>query len=237
MGLFSHNVPLIEIFQGYTDCHCHLLPGVDDGVRSMETSLAMLSEAAQLGVAHVWLTSHVMEDCPNTPDGLRERFEELKQAIAQAGIQTPQLHLSAENMMDELFESRLEQGIVLPHLARHLLVETSYYNPPFDLYGILSKVKSKGYFPILAHPERYVYMDDAEYRRLKDMGIRFQLNLSSLAGFYGKTAQGKAERMLKLGYYDFTGTDLHNRVMLERYKTAKVSSKVMDRLKVLVKPE
>ena len=82
-----------------------------------------LSEAAQLGVAEVWLTSHVMEDCPNTPDGLRERFEELKQAIAQAGIQTPQLHLSAENMMDELFESRLEQGIVLPHLDRHLLGE------------------------------------------------------------------------------------------------------------------
>ena len=61
MGLFSHNIPLIEILRGYTDCHCHLLPGVDDGARTMEDSLAMLSEAAQLGVAHVSLTSHVME--------------------------------------------------------------------------------------------------------------------------------------------------------------------------------
>ena len=81
--------------------------------------------------------------------------------------------------------------------------------------------------------ERYVYMDDPDYRRLKDMGVRFQLNLSSLAGFYGKTAQAKAEKMLKSGYYNFTGTDLHNRVMLEKYKSAKVSSKVMERLKSL----
>ena len=174
-----------------------------------------------------------MEDCPNTPETLGEKFEQLKEAIAQAGIQTPQLQLSAENMMDELFESRLEQGKVLPHMPRHLLVETSYYTPPFDLDGILSRVFSKGYFPILAHPERYVYMDDPDYRRLKDMGVRFQLNLSSLAGFYGKTAQAKAEKMLKSGYYNFTGTDLHNRVMLEKYKSAKVSSKVMERLKSL----
>lgn len=234
MGLFSHNVPLVEVFKDYTDCHCHLLPGVDDGVRTVEDSLEILKELSQLGVRETWLTSHVMEDCPNTPESLRARFEQLKQAIAQAGIQTPQLHLSAENMMDELFETRLEQGAVLSHIKGHLLVETSYYNPPFDLDGILSRVFSKGYFPILAHPERYVYMDDQDYGRLKGMGVRFQLNLSSLAGFYGKTAQAKAEKMLKLGYYEFTGTDLHNRVMLEKYRTAKVSSKVMDRLKVLV---
>lgn len=233
MGLFSHNVPLVEVFKDYTDCHCHLLPGVDDGVRTMEDSLEILKELSQLGVKEIWLTSHVMEDCPNTPESLGERFEQLKEAIAQAGIQTPQLHLSAENMMDELFETRLEQGKVLPHISRHLLVETSYYTPPFDLDGILSRVFSKGYFPILAHPERYVYMDDPDYRRLKDMGVRFQLNLSSLAGFYGKTAQAKAEKMLKSGYYNFTGTDLHNRVMLEKYKSAKVSSKVMERLKSL----
>ena len=100
MGLFSHNVPLVEVFKDYTDCHCHLLPGVDDGVRTMEDSLEMLAELSRLGVSQVWLTSHVMEDCPNTPESLNARFEELKHSIAQAGIQTPQLHLSAENMMD-----------------------------------------------------------------------------------------------------------------------------------------
>ncbi len=227
MGLFSHKAPLSALFRGYVDCHCHILPGVDDGVRSVEDSLKILSAYHDAGVSEVWLTPHVMEDCPNAPDALRERFEYLKTAIDEKGVEVPVLHLAAENMMDGLFSDRLAQNDVLVHFPRHLLVETSYYNPPFDLDGILRSVRSKGYFPILAHPERYLYMADKDYENLKSDGVKFQLNLSSLVGFYGNTARKKALKLLSRGYYDYTGTDLHRYSMLEAYLEAQVDEKVL----------
>lgn len=227
MGLFSHKAPLSALFRGYVDCHSHILPGVDDGVRSVEDSLKILSAYHDAGVSEVWLTPHIMEDCPNAPDALRERFEYLKAQIDEKGVEVPVLHLAAENMMDGLFSERLAQNDVLVHFPRHLLVETSYYNPPFDLDGILYNVKSKGYFPILAHPERYLYMSDKDYERLKSDGVKFQLNLSSLAGFYGNTARKKALKLLSRGYYDYTGTDLHRYSMLEAYLEAQVDEKVL----------
>lgn len=227
MGLFSHKAPLSTLFRGYVDCHCHILPGVDDGVRSAEDSLKILSAYHDAGVSEVWLTPHIMEDCPNTPDALRERFEYLKALIDEKGVEVPSLHLAAENMMDGLFVERLSQADVLTHFPRHLLVETSYYNPPFDLDDILRRVRSKGYFPILAHPERYLYMGGKDYERLKSDGVKFQLNLSSLVGFYGNTARKKALKLLSQGCYDYTGTDLHRYSMLEAYLEAQVDEKVL----------
>lgn len=227
MGLFSHKAPLSALFRGYVDCHSHILPGVDDGVRSAEDSLKILSAYHEAGVSEVWLTPHVMEDCPNTPASLRERFDFLKALIDERGVEVPTLHLAAENMMDGLLVERLSGGEVLPHFPKHLLVETSYYNPPFDLDAILDNVKSKGYFPILAHPERYLYMGDKDYERLKSDGLRFQLNLSSLVGFYGNGARKKALKLLSLGYYDYTGTDLHRYSMLEAYLEAQVDEKIL----------
>ena len=95
---------------GFTDWHCHVLPGVDDGVRTMAEALEVLEEYGRRGVAEVWLTPHIMEDIPNTTAALRERFSEL-----QAAYSGPvRLHLAAENMLDSLFEERLESGDLLP---------------------------------------------------------------------------------------------------------------------------
>ncbi len=200
------------LLRGWTDWHCHILPGVDDGVRTMEESLEALSWYEEQGVREVWLTPHVMEDIPNTPAQLRARFEELCQAYE--GHLT--LHLAAEHMLDPLFEERLETGKLLPycHSERSeesplLLVETSYFNPPMDLDGLLQRIREKGYRPLLAHPERYVYMTWADYTRLHEAGVLFQLNLPSLAGGYGPDARRKAERLLKARWYHRTGSDLH----------------------------
>ena len=258
------------LLRGWTDWHCHILPGVDDGVRTMEESLEALSWYEEQGVREVWLTPHVMEDIPNTPAQLRARFEELCQAYygefpGQAGDSTSAptcptptghltLHLAAEHMLDPLFEERLETGDLLPychspqscpspschserseesprschserseespqpwpscHSERSeespwLLVETSYFNPPMDLDGLLQRIREKGYRPLLAHPERYVYMTWADYSRLHEAGVLFQLNLPSLAGGYGPDARRKAERLLKARWYHRTGSDLH----------------------------
>ena len=194
-------------FRGFTDWHCHILPGVDDGVQTMEEALQILAEYERLGVKEVWLTPHVMEDVPNTTQHLRERFAEL-QAAYQGKVA---LNLASENMLDNLFEERLNKNDLLPigKDGRHLLVETSYFNPPMGLQNILLRIKAKGYFPILAHPERYQYMAESDYQKLKSMNILFQLNQFSLFGLYGKEVQKRAKTLQKQGMYNYIGTDLH----------------------------
>lgn len=195
-------------FRGFTDWHSHILPGVDDGVRTMQEALEILRRYEEMGVRSVWLTPHIMEDIPNETDFLRERFAELQRSYS--GI--VELHLAAENMLDNLFEERLERNDLLPIGDRgdHLLVETSYFNPPMDLHGMLERIKAKGYYPLLAHPERYVYMSDRDYRNLKTAGVKFQLNIPSLAGLYGATVEAKAQKLLKLNTYDLIGGDVHS---------------------------
>ena len=197
-----------SLLNDFTDHHSHILPGVDDGVKKMEVSLKVLERYEQLGIAEVWCTPHIMEDIPNTTEALRARFAELCEAY-QGPIK---LHLAAEYMMDALFEERLSQGDLLPlgEVGNQLLVETSYFTPPMDMDSILLRIKQKGYYPVLAHPERYVYMDKSRYTELKNKDIRFQLNLSSLAGAYGSEAKDKAHWLLKHNYYNLAGSDLHS---------------------------
>lgn len=204
----KHSLADAKVFQGATDWHCHILPGVDDGIRTMQESLQVLAYYEQIGIKDVWLTPHILEDIPNTTQLLRERFGELQREY-HGGIG---LHLAAENMVDDLFLERLEAGDVLPlgPQADHLLVETSYMQPPLDLYGTLRKIKAKGFVPVLAHPERYAYMSTRDYVTLKEMGCMFQLNVLSLTGNYGTTAMRKAQEMLSRGMYDLCGTDLHS---------------------------
>jgi len=200
------------VFQGFTDWHSHILPGVDDGVRTMEEALDILALYERLGVKTVWLTPHIMEDVPNTTARLKERFAELKATYSG----TVALHLAAEYMLDNLFIKRLEDCDLLPFGERsdQLLVETSCYNPPMSLHGTLKRIRSKGFHPVLAHPERYGYMEDSDYGKLKQEGVRFQINLPSLAGFYGREVRRKTKRLLAKGYADLYGTDTHSPAML-----------------------
>lgn len=191
-----------------SDVHSHILYGVDDGVQQLEESLQILRELENLGIENLWCTPHIMEDIPNQTNFLQERFLQLKQAY-KGKIQ---LHLAAEYMIDNVFNERLSNKDLLPHgeLKNHLLVETSYFNPPLNLEETLQEIYSIGYYPLLAHPERYAYMEDSDYIRLKSNGIKFQLNLLSLKGMYGKTAQKKAEWLLSKNYYDQVGSDIHS---------------------------
>lgn len=194
--------------RGFTDYHSHIMYGVDDGVKTIDLSLQILQRYEGIGIAEVWCTPHIMEDTPNSTDALLNRFAELKAAYTGSVI----LHLGAEYMMDGIFSERLEKNDLLPLGVekKQLLVETSYFTPPMNLEDTLENIKSKGYFPVLAHPERYFYMTKDYYQHLKKLNILFQLNLSSLAGAYGDTVQKKAFWLLRKNYYDIAGSDLHS---------------------------
>ena len=208
-SIFNRKCSVLEsgILAKVEDRHSHILYGVDDGVRTEEDSLAILAWMRGLGLRTLWLTPHIMEDIPNTTAALRERFSELQAAYSGS----VRLHLAAENMLDSLFEERLERDDLRPlgPGGDHLLVETSYFSAPAGFHELLGRIRARGFHPVLAHPERYVYMEDDDYRRLREEGVKFQLNLPSLTGHYGPLARKKAERLRKAGWYEFEGTDLH----------------------------
>lgn len=229
--LFHKSYPLD--YSGFTDWHSHILPGVDDGVSAFDESIAILSGLEQLGVKKVWLTPHIMEDIPNTTEGLRERFRML-QSEYEGNIC---LRLASENMIDALFAERLKDGDFLPigENADMLLVETSYFNAPVNLTGTFEKIKSKGLHPVMAHPERYNYVEDMEqYREWKAAGVRFQLNILSLSGLYGPGAKKKAINLLRNGMYDFAGSDLHREAHISYLRELRVAHSIVPHLRRLV---
>lgn len=209
MRLFHKRTSLAEsnLFHGLTDYHSHLLHGVDDGSKSIEESIDILLHIEALGIRTVWLTPHIMEETPNTTALLLEKYGELTSIYH--GKTT--LRLAAEYMLDILFVERLEKDDLLPlgESGTHLLVETSCFCPPMDYCNLLEQIRQKGYCPVLAHPERYDYMNEKDYIRLKERGIKFQLNLPSIAGMYGKEVQQKALKLIEKGMYDIYGNDIH----------------------------
>ena len=225
MWLFHNDVLFKDsgLLSGFTDCHSHILPGVDDGVATMDETLSLLARYEEMGVGEVWLTPHIMEDVPNETASLRQRFSQLKAEYKG----TIALHLSAEYMVDSLFRALLAGGDLLPwgKGQNRLLVETSCFGAPAGLHDLLREVASKGFYPMLAHPERYMYMLKSDYRQLLDIGVEFQLNLFSLLGMYGKGAKLKAEMLLKEGAYTYIGSDLHRFAALEHALKHRISTK------------
>lgn len=214
-----------------TDHHSHILPGVDDGIATMEEALQALKALAATGIKEVWLTPHIMEDYPNTPAALQERF-----ATLQGSYTGPiTLHLAAEYMIDNQFHELLENGNLLPigNTGNHLLVETSYFTPPMQLNATLQRIKSKGYHPLLAHPERYMYMDNSQYRTLHESGVKMQLNILSISGAYGRAVQKKAAWLLKNNMYTVAGSDLHCSDALTIINNTPVDTKQSEALREL----
>lgn len=200
------NIQHTTLLNGMTDLHCHLLYGVDDGFETEEEALEMLSFFRQTGVQRVYLTPHVSDEYPgNTPTFLQARYEQLAR-VAPLGIE---LRLAAEYMLDAGFRERMAAGL-LTFPGRRVLVETSYMAAPINYLDLLYDLLLEGYTPVIAHPERYMYMTDVDYYLLKCKGYKFQLNLFSLCNHYGQGVQTKARALLNRGAYDYVGSDCHD---------------------------
>lgn len=199
------------------DMHSHLLPGLDDGAETLAHSLDLLRELRALGFGKLIMTPHIMGDFyKNTPEGVRAALATLRAAAAEAGLADVALECAAEYYLDEWLGRKLADGTELLTFGgerRYLLIETSYLNEPLNLNGTIFDLQAAGYRPVLAHPERYVYLYGrfAEIERLRaEQGVLLQLNLNSLAGYYSPAARHVAEKLIDAKLVDFVGTDTHH---------------------------
>lgn len=217
--LSKRDIPFHQIIpEGYVDIHSHLLPGIDDGVKTIYQSAYILEQFEKLGIQKIITTPHVLKDIwPNSSETILKNLKELKTVLKPLGISKIELQASAEYMMDDLFFKRLKNNDILPLHQDYILVEMSTFSPPINLKEIVFEIKLAGYTPILAHPERYSFYQNnlKKFNELKNLGFLFQLNLLSLSGYYGKEVKSFSKKLIDSNYIDFTGTDVHNYHQLE----------------------
>ena len=219
MLFFKKKIPLTDFFtDGFVDIHSHLLPGIDDGAKDMDTSIALLLKMASFGIKNFITTPHVLGSVyPNSSEVIRQQLAAVKKELEKREIKGISIQAAAEYMLDEEFSALLDQKDILVLKDNYILVEMSYFSAPINLYELLFEIQLKGYKPVLAHPERYnfYHTDFKSYYKLKQAGCLFQLNLLSLTDQYGKGVQKTSEKLLKENLYDFVGTDTHHQNHLE----------------------
>jgi tyrosine-protein phosphatase YwqE len=194
------------------DMHNHLIPGVDDGVKTLEDSMICLRQYADWGIRRVICTPHISQDYyPNTAEELLEAVKLVQDAIADEQLPID-LSVAAEYLLDEQFDQLMQEEKLLSFgPARYVLIETGWASAPYQLDQSLFQMQLKGYTPILAHPERYTYYQQEPYRlrMIQEQGCLLQLNLMSLVGRYGKGAQQLATTLLQEHAISFVSSDLH----------------------------
>jgi len=216
-------LPLESYGRLMVDFHSHLIPGIDDGVKTLDESVTVVKALIELGFAKIITTPHVMTDgYNNTNEILLAGRDEVRKALAMAGIEIP-FEVSAEYYIDETLLPKVKSKSLLTLKDNYVLVELSYVAAPMSLTTYIFELKAAGYKVILAHPERYpfYYRKSVEaYEEVRELGIYFQMNLGSLAGVYGKGAQQAAEMLIDANMIDFVATDIHNMKLIPNFKNA-----------------
>lgn len=197
------------------DLHCHVHPGVDDGPTDEAESAALLRALADAGVRRLAATSHVRPDrgWMNTAPTEPERAARLERVRAAAGVVVEVVRGAEHYWHEEVFGDldRFAELAVPFGTSRWVLVEAAYLGPPPGFAEVLFGLHRKGFRVLLAHVERFPYLegDRALLDRLHGMGVRFQVNLGSLAGAHGRVQKHAAERVLKTGLVSVLAGDCH----------------------------
>ena len=194
------------------DIHCHILPGIDDGSRDVEESMEMIREAYKAGFTNIISTSHYIEESYNVPKAKRqELIDMLNSKIEQEGMNIKIYNGAEAYITPNLVELIKAEELPTMNGTRYLLMELPMHNQILSLESIVSKVINQGITLIIAHPERYSYVQK-NYKilnELADMGVLFQANYGSCIGQYGKEAEKTLKKLLKANRISFFGTDCH----------------------------
>ena len=195
-----------------TDMHNHLLPSIDDGSPDLETSLQLIEGMMEVGYSKFISTPHVIiEVHPNDKESISAAHEKFTGALKQKGINVP-VEYAAEYMLNFDFDNLVAENQVLSFGNKQVLIEMSYAVESPNIKEAIFELQTRGYKPILAHPERYpFYFHRMEYYEdIKDSGCDLQVNILSLTGYYGKPIQKMAEKLIEKGWISWVGSDVHH---------------------------
>lgn len=194
------------------DIHSHLIPLIDDGVKSFDESVDIIEKFQKLGYKKIITTPHIMSDAyRNTPEIILPKLAELNSILQDKGIDVT-VEAAAEYYLDEYFIKLVEAKNILTVGKNYLLFETNFLTEPFNLKEFIFLATTKGYKPVLAHPERYLYLQNnkEKLQDLLDRGVLFQINISSITGYYSKQVQQTAQKLIDWGWVHFLGSDCHH---------------------------
>jgi len=201
----------IQLSEIGVDMHSHLIPGIDDGSKNTNQSIAMLAKFESLGYRKVITTPHIYWDFyRNTPEIILGGLQTLKETAKNLGLKI-EIEAAAEYYFDEYFLKLIKEENVLSFLPKYVLVEFAFSNEPSNISGMIFALQSAGFTPIIAHYERYIYWWDSleEARNFRAQGVRIQVNLLSILGHYGPEVQKQAKRLIDQKMVDFAGSDCH----------------------------
>ncbi|MBR1792936.1 MAG: hypothetical protein IJ764_04780 [Bacteroidales bacterium] len=214
--------PIFEALE--VDMHNHMIPGVDDGSESMEMSAECIRTMWEVGYRKMYITPHFcFPKYANDEEDIKRRYEELKSYLKSQGVEMDLVGIGGEYRIDDSFAKRVKE----PHFLtvgsdKYLLVELSLHSQRMGFENTIYEVQMQDQQVILAHPERYLYIDvnSSKFEKLKDQGVLFQCNVLSLSGFYGKEAQSRAMKFIERGWVELLGTDTHNLVYAKALRDA-----------------
>lgn len=224
---FLKSKPFLKdlLSENYVDIHSHLLPGIDDGAKTITETLELTKGFQEIGISQFITTPHIKHHFwDNSSQSIGANQKQAALALEENGVKIP-FRAAAEYFVDDWFEHHFKSEKLLTLKDNFVLIEISYISPPIQLHKILFDLRVAGYTPILAHPERYLYYHKnfKEYEKLKKTGCLFQLNLLAAVGYYGSEITQITEELLKRGMYNFVGSDVHHHTHIkEFYKKVKV---------------
>lgn len=194
-----------------TDMHSHLIPGIDDGSKSMDETIAMLAKFESLGYKKVITTPHVYSDCyKNTPEIILQGLKEVQQTAKELGLSI-QIEAAAEYYCDEYFQELIAEKNLMTINGVYVLMEFPFLSEMNNWKEFIFNIRSIGYVPIIAHFERYVYWHGSveKAKEMRQLGAKIQLNINSLTGHYGPDVKKQGERLIDHQLLDFIATDCH----------------------------
>lgn len=207
-----------------TDIHSHLLPGLDDGVKSFEEAIRIIRQFKELGYVKAVTTPHVMSDAyRNEPQQILSQLHLLRESLRAESVDF-EIEACAEYYLDELLVQKLNQGErLLTFGNNYLLFETNFLTEPYQLKDFIFNASTQGYRLILAHPERYQYLvsDFSKVEDLRNRNVLFQINIPSIVGAYSKPIQKLAFQLINKGWVEFLGSDCHNQFHVDMMKDAR----------------
>lgn len=214
------------------DMHSHFIPGIDDGAKTIEDSLALLSAMQELGYRKVITTPHIMADgYKNTPEIIKAGLEKVRQAVKQVNLQI-EIEAAAEYYFDFDFEKKIKERSLLTFGSKnYVLWEVPFINPPDNMNQLIFDMTTMGYTPVLAHVERYGFWQHnfEKYEELINRGVLLQMNINSITGHYSIPTRKAAQWLIDKDMISFVGSDCHHSGHIELMRKA-LADKYLEKL-------